>query len=474
MNTRPRTVTLVLSALAALVVAVVLVAWLLIDTERIGERLDAALDDALGMDVQLGEPPRFGLLRGPNVTLEDLELSTQGQLTATAETVWIRFALFSLLSGTVDPVAIHIERLEVVADPVGSGVFDSDDPEQQIAERNRLSLERLRVSDAHLRYGDQGAESARLSGDCDIDLRDIRHDGGALEQALATLAAEGAVNCRSVSRGRFTVRDLSVRVDGRNGLFELEPIRATIFQGQAEGSLEADLSSGTPEFRLKGGISGMDIGAFVAALEADQSAAGEIDFELDLNAGGSNWRAIRQSTGGWFRLGSDELTIDGYDLDEQLDEYAETQRFNLIDVGAVFLAGPIGLAASRGYAFTGLLQGSGGSTTIDRMVSKWRVEAGVAQADDVAFRTAENRLALTGAMDFGESRFEDIRVAVLDGEGCAVVEQRLTGPFTDPEVKKPNFLLTVAGPLLELIERGVATITDSDCEAFYNGSVAQP
>ncbi len=339
---RRRTAVLTLSGLVALAVAVGLVAWLLIDTDRIRERLKASLDETLGMDVRMGEPPRFGLLRGANVTLENLELSSGGQVVATVENVDVRLALFSLLSGEVEPIEVHIERPEIIADPVWSGMFQGDDREQEGAELNDMSLARLRVSGARLRHADQEAESEWLFEGCDIDLRDIRHGGGLPERALGTLAAEGAMDCGTVSRGRFAVKDLSIRIDGEKGMFTLDPITATAFEGDVAGRLDVDLSSGEPGFRLEGGLSGMDLGAFVAALEPDQSAAGEVDFDLALNAEGSTWQALQKSTAGKFSLGGDELTIDGYDLDEELENYAETQRFNLIDVGAVFLAGRSG------------------------------------------------------------------------------------------------------------------------------------
>lgn len=168
------------------------------------------------------------------------------------------------------------------------------------------------------------------------------------------------------------------------------------------------------------------------------------------------------------------LVIEGIDLDDALDSFASTQRFNLIDVGAVFLAGPIGLVASRGYAFTGMLDGGSGQTRIDQMRSDWTVESGRARAEDVAFRTDENRIALTGALDFNDYRFDDITVAVIDGDGCATIEQAITGPFAEPDIESPNILELIAGPLLDLVERGAELIAGGDCELFYTGQIRHP
>lgn len=474
MATRIRMTVLFVSVLAALVMVAALVVWLLVDTDRVKQRLEAELDDALGMDVQIGQPLRFGLLRGPNVTLADLEVSREGQVVATAESVSVRLSVFGLLTGKVQPVDLHVKQPELSVERSSSGALNIHEPEPEPGELDELSLRRFRVSDAQFTYLDQASEMEWLFEHCDLDLRNIRHNGGVPEKALATLFVEGELQCRSLSQKRFAITELSVKVHGDNGVFELEPMSAIAFEGEVSGRIEADFSSHPAELRLENRLAKFDFGAFMSMLEPDQAATGKIDLELALNARGGNWQEFRNSATGTLNLSSGGLTIDGYDLDDELEDYAKTQRFSLVDVGAVFLAGPVGLVATRGYAFTGVLQGSEGSTSIDRMVSEWTVEGGVVQARDVAFRTPENRLALAGALNFADYRFEDLRVAVIDSDGCAVVEQRITGPFHEPEIERPNFLVAVTGPMLDVIKRGVQAITDADCEIFYAGSISHP
>lgn len=471
-RSRTRVALLVVIVLLALPLAAALVAWLLVDTEQLRKRLEADLSDTLSMDVQIGQPLQLGLLRGPGVTMVDVEVSEQGQVVATAESVRVGFAIAALLGGDVRPNTVHITQPELTVERAGSGelnLFRSGP-----GERETLSLERLRVTAARLTYVDQAAEKEWLMAQCHLDLHAIRHNGGALAQTLESLAAEGEVQCDSLSQGRLTVSELSVTIRGENGLFELEPISATAFGGTLSGRIEADLSSRTPALSLKNRLAGFEFGEFMNVLNPDQAAAGNIDLELELNAQGRSWLEFRQSASGRFSLNSGELTFAGFNLDDELEDYAETQRFNLVDVGAVFLAGPVGLIATRGYAFTGLLEGREGSTTIDQMVSEWAVEDGLAQARDVAFRTPDNRLALTGSLDFGNYSFKKLRVAVIDAQGCAVVEQQITGPFHEPEIDKPNVLVAVTGPMLNLLQRGVQAMTNSNCEAFYTGSIRHP
>ncbi|WP_082446183.1 AsmA family protein [Marinobacter lipolyticus] len=472
MATRIRMAVLVVSVLAALLIAAVLVAWLIVDTDQVKKRIETRLSDILNLDVQIGQPLHFGLLQGPSVTIAGLELSRHGQVVATAESVSVGLATFSLLTGNVPPIDLHIKRPELMVERTSPGVFNFYEPEP--GERDALSLRRLQVSDARITYLDKASEMEWLFEHCDLDLSHLHHDGGMPEQVFETLAIEGDLQCDTLSQGRFKVSELSAKVRGDNGVFELKPMNATAFEGEASGWIEANLSSPTPALRLEYGLAEFDFGAFMGKLNPDQAAAGKVNLELTLNAQGNTWQDLRQSATGMLSLRSGELTIEGYDLDDELEDYTKTQNFNLIDVGAVFIAGPVGLVVTRGYAFTGMLQGSGGSTTIDQMISEWAIEGGVAQARDVAFRTPQNRLALTGSLDFVNYRFQDMQVAVIDSDGCAVVEQRITGPFHEPEIEQPNVLVAVTGPMLDLVKRGVRAITGGDCETFYAGSMPHP
>ncbi|WP_339799263.1 AsmA family protein [uncultured Marinobacter sp.] len=475
MMTKPIRITLLaISLLAALLVVAALLAWMLFDSDRVKAQLEARLGDALGMEVKIGEPPGFSLFPYASVTLADIEVSREGQAVATAESARVQIELGSLLTGTVRPTELHLQRPTLSIERLSPGVFNIYESSSEPGSPNELSLQRLQVSEAQVNYVDRTSGLEWQFDNCDLDLQDIHHSGSGTDDALAAFAAHGELECQTLRQGNFTVSDLSMEIHGDNGVFDLDPISANVFEGQASGQLEMDLTSSTPEFSLTGELSGFEISAFMAMLAPGQTTTGTLDLELSLNAQGGNWQAIRDSTAGNLSMTGGGLELQGFDLDEELGEYRATQRFNLIDVGAVFLAGPIGLVASRGYAFTGLLEGSGGSTRIVELVTEWTIEGGVARARDVAFTTQENRLALGGGLDFARYRFADLKVAVLDRDGCAIVEQTITGSFDDPDVNQPNFLVAAAGPLLDLVESGLQAITGEECETFYSGSVAHP
>jgi hypothetical protein len=164
----------------------------------------------------------------------------------------------------------------------------------------------------------------------------------------------------------------------------------------------------------------------------------------------------------------------GNDLDRLLSRYESSQGFNLVDVGAVFLAGPLGLAVTKGYGFAGLFRGAGGSTDVRVLVSDWRIEGGIARAHDVALATARNRIALRGGLDFVHGRFADLTVAAVNEQGCVRVRQVIRGPFAKPEVERPRVLASLAGPVMKVYRQARGLLPGGPCEVFYSGSVPPP
>jgi AsmA protein len=189
---------------------------------------------------------------------------------------------------------------------------------------------------------------------------------------------------------------------------------------------------------------------------------------------GATMSRMAQTAAGEMSLRGERLVIDGTDIDRALSRFESSQNFNVVDVGAVFFAGPLGLAVTKGYNFASLFRGTGGRTRIRVLVSDWTVERGVAKARDVALATSENRIALHGALDFVNRQFADMTLAVIDAKGCPVLRQTIHGSFGKPVVDKPKVLTSLAGPVIKLVQRTRGLFPAGPCDAFYSGSVEAP
>ncbi len=122
---------------------------------------------------------------------------------------------------------------------------------------------------------------------------------------------------------------------------------------------------------------------------------------------------------------------------------------------------------TKGYEFSSLAQSPGGSTQIRTVVSRWKVEKGVAHARDVALTTRDNRIALQGGLDFVDDEFDEVFVALVDANGCAKLRQRVRGPFGKPVVEKPAVLASLTGPVLNLLGKArTFSRQGHKCEVF--------
>jgi AsmA protein len=263
-------------------------------------------------------------------------------------------------------------------------------------------------------------------------------------------------------------------VVGEHGGFDLKPLTMRVYSGQGSGSIQADFTGAVPHYRVRYSLSQFHIDEFLRPLSPQHVAEGSMDFSANLSMQGKNMNQLRQTAAGQIALHGKNLILNGRDLDREFARFESSQTFNLVDVGAFFFAGPVGLAVTKGYNFASILQGSGGRSEIRTLVSDWKVERGVALSQDVAMATNENRVALQGGLDFVNKRFNDVTVALIDAKGCAKVKQKIRGTFQQPLVEKPNVLRSLTGPVLKLLKQVESLFSDGACEVFYAGSVAPP
>jgi uncharacterized protein involved in outer membrane biogenesis len=290
---------------------------------------------------------------------------------------------------------------------------------------------------------------------------------------LRRISFSGTAGIGELRTEDLVASDLKSAVAGKDGVIDLDPVTMRLFGGQGSGTLRADLSGSVPRYNVRYSLSRFRIEEFLKTLSPKKTAEGSMDFTSSLSTRGKTANELKRTANGEVSLRGENLTLDGVDLDRRVSRFEASQSFNLVDVGAFFIAGPFAPLVTKGYNFAGLFKGSGGSSRIRGLVSDWKVERGIARAKDVAMATNGNRIALTGSLDFVNERFDDVIVAAVDGKGCAKMRQKIRGPFRKPEVEKVRFLKTVAGPVLKLLKQA-KNLFGGRCEMFYAGSVTPP
>jgi len=160
-------------------------------------------------------------------------------------------------------------------------------------------------------------------------------------------------------------------------------------------------------------------------------------------------------------------------LDNLLKKYERSQKFNLTDISAFMIAGPIGTLVTKGADFTSLISAHlepEHRTHVSKAMASWKIEKGIIETQDVAFSTKVNRLSFKGAFNFINESIPGFTVYVVDKNGCSLMEQTIQGNIGEIEIGKLKIAKTFLGSVINLVN----SVVGSDCEPVYTGVIEHP
>jgi AsmA protein len=458
--------------LAGLVVVVAVTAVLLVRGNA-KSRVEASASEALEMDVTVNGRVAIDFLPGLHVALADVHARKHGVDVASAGEIDLGIAILPLLHKEIRIKNIALKALRIAVERDRDGKLNVARETAAARALPTLTVAKAFVSDGTLLYVNKQSGRRFEAADCNLDVSQVQRSAGESAGPLQNLSFAAQLACGQIRTKDFTASDVKLSVDGRNGVFVFDPVTMRLFGGYGSGSIQADLSVPVPVYHVRYSLAKLRIEEYFKTLSPKHVGEGSMDFSANLSLRGKTADALTRSAEGEASLHGDDLTLAIGDLDKKLSRYEKSQSFNLVDVGALFFVGPLGVGITKGYTFARAFGGTGGSTTIRTLVSKWQVEHGIAHAMDVAMATQENRVALKGGLDFVTGRFDDVTVAVIDGKGCARVQQNIHGPFRQPEADEAKVLSALTGPTRKLVEQA-KELFGGHCEVFYAGSVATP
>jgi hypothetical protein len=459
--------------LVGLLVIIAAALHFFVDANSYKPRLEAAASDALGMEVKVGGKIGFSFFPGLQVTLDDVHIRNSGTDIVSAQEASLGIDLLPLLHKEVriEKIALNHPSIYIELGSDGKYNFETTQPAGPLP---ALGLARVSLMEGSFIYADKQSGEGLEAGDCKLQMRHFLLSQGKSSDWVKNLSFTAELACGKIQTKHFAVSNLKFSLAAKDGIFDIKPVTMEVFGGQGSGNIRADYSGADPQYQIDYALQQFRIEAFYKTLSAQTVVEGAMDFSANLTMQGKTVSELTQTANGEASLRGENLTLIGSDLDLQLSRYESSQHFSLVDVGAVFLAGPVGLAVTKGYDFASILKGSGGNSNIQKIASEWKIEHGVAHAQDVAMATDKNRIALKGGLDFVNGRFDDVTVALIDDQGCAKLTQKVSGPFQKPVVEKPNILVSIAGPALKLLKKGRDILPGGKCEVIYAGSVAPP
>ncbi|MDD5390937.1 MAG: AsmA family protein [Gallionellaceae bacterium] len=469
-----KNISFAIGALIGFLVLVAIALRLFFDVNAYKPRIEAAASRTLGMEVSVAGRLGIDVFPGLLVTLEDVRIRNRGTDVASAKKARLGIAFPPLFQSEVRIGMIALEHPRISIEKGLDGRFNYEKSEAAGGTLPALNLAKISLSDGTLRYLDKQSGKGFEAVECNSEVSHFQlsaREGPGIMKYLS-LAAE--TTCGEVRTKDYAASDLKFLLTGKEGVFDFKQLTMKVFGGQGSGSIRADFVGAVPLYWVNYTLPQFRIEALLKTVPPHKVVEGALDFSAQLSLRGKTVNELRQTAQGRITLRGKNITLYGRDLDQAFARFESSQNFNLVDVGAYLLTGPLGLVVTKGYDFARLVQGKGGQSEIRTLVSDWKVEHGVARARDVAMATKENRVALRGALDLVKERYAGVTLAWIDAQGCAKVRQKIRGTFWKPVVERPSTLIALAGPALKLLKQVKSLFPGGECEVFYAGSVASP
>ena len=471
-------------ALALLVGVILLLAW----RGHARQQLQTSASQALGLEVTIDGPLALKFFPRLAVALQDVHIRNGDSDVASAAQVTLGIDMLTLLSRRVRVARVELNRVALSLERGRDGRLNSEGTSAGTIAIPPIDSTDLTLTGLTFSYSNHQRDTHLQAMTCDVHASDLRvANAGVANGGVAARGGAGLMNrlsgsatvfCAEVKLHDLPLSDVRFSADCTGGVLRTSDVTLRAFSGQAKAALSADFTAAAPSYRLRATLSRFRLAEFSKSFSHKSLGDGLMDFSTELTMSGSDADAMTRSSNGDASLHGSDLTLAVGDLDAELAEYKKTQRFNLVDLGGLLLAGPIGVAATKGYDYAKVIASSGGSSRIETFISEWHIDHGVAQATDVAMSTKENRVALKGGVDFVNQSFQDATVAVIDRQGCAVVEQKVRGSFSHPEVGTPNVVTALAAPALNLLDKARHLVEGHppavQCKVFYAGALPPP
>ena len=409
--------------------------------DRMETRLPLGLIGLRGGAVRLGES---GLFAETELTVRDLRFKELPIL---------------LRSGEVTPSADEGQRIDLRFPLRGRYHFPS------------RTIRDFAVAGGALSLLERGASRLRLEA---IDVR-IREAGFNREENEAGFLSslDGEISVGKLQGKKLEGLSVRCQVKGRQDYYYLRGSMYQFSEVREEGLLEIDLSGGKPVIELEYRLEDFPVEVLTGKFYPERLITGPVDIALDLSTAGENAEACILNADGSLVIKGRELTIHGVDLDELLKRYRRTQRFDLIDVGAVFLAGPFGAVVTKGMDFARVFDvamASGKQSRIPRLHSAWAFHDGLVESRDVALTTKTSRIAVDGRINMRTDSIDQLTIAVVDEKGCSVVDQTRAGSSDKLEVSELRIAGALLGPVINILD----LVSLQQCEPVYEGVVDHP
>jgi len=471
MNAKKKKVLFILGGGAVALVLAVVIFALTFNINSYKPRIEAVASGATGLDVRINGKIRLSFFPF-GVSAKDIHVANKGGEILSLKNLKLGAELMPLLKKQLKVTGCELvsPAFTIVKDADGKYNFESTEKKSTKGQPGAaFSLNELKLSKGVLVYLDKKTGEKTEFKDFNLAIKDLSIAGDVIKNA----SFAGSFDCKEVRKRDLKIGNVKSPIKAEKGAIYLIPLTMDIFGSKGEGDVTADKSAVDAVYKINLKISKLDFEKLQESFGTKKVIGGKGDLHASLTMKEKGNRKLMNSMDGIFSLRGDNLVIYTMDLDTVLSKYEASQKFNLVDVGAFFIAGPLGTVALKGYRYGDVYHRArwGQQGRITHFISQWNIRDGVAYATDCALATHHNRVALKGKLNLVSERYDNVIVALLDDKGCAKFKQSISGSFGSPEVGAVSAVGSLAEPIFDLYRKAKRFVQGGKCEVFYNGAV---
>jgi AsmA protein len=239
-------------------------------------------------------------------------------------------------------------------------------------------------------------------------------------EALRALDVNGKFRLGKLKISNLNLTDISLKVKAKDGLINLNPIAAKLYDGSYAGNIVLDARGDTPKLAVDEKLSGVQIGPLLVDLNGEEPLSGVGNVQAKLTAVGANPQAMKKTLNGSAAFSFTDGTLNGINIGEMIR-----------NAQASILGGSADAKGPRKTDFAEL----GGTA---------QIKNGLVTNNDFAAKSPLLRIEGKGTADLPtealDYRVKTTLVATVEGQGGGelvdltgiAIPVRVTGTFSKP------------------------------------------
>lgn len=234
--------------------------------------------------------------------------------------------------------------------------------------------------------------------------------------ALRKLNLDGSLRIGALKIMEVKSTQLRVNVKALNGLVNINPISARLYQGSINGSLSLNAQT-TPSLAIIQNLNGVNVAPLAKDAANLDMLEGNGNIGVNLTTRGNTVSAMKKALNGRFSLNLVDGAVKGIDIDKKL------------------LAAQAMLSGGGGVTSESLAANPDEKTIFREFKATFKVTNGVAHNDDLSLRTDLVRVSGAGDINIGNDSVAYLAKAAIartaDGKSGITVPVHVSGPYAN-------------------------------------------